>query len=397
MAEAADHLLTKYPLVLNSREAILALAPLLEDVAARCGQPGAMHWLAYFLDSAVLRRRIPRLVLFLRPEEHQGKSLCADDIHAAALMFEYKVFGRCTGVIATADAVGFNTIVAPSQHRSLVAAAASRVLLEHGADVLLATYADENRLEVRPVLSGDLRLRWATRTRPVGRMLSLLPTLDETLAQMGKTTRWNLRYYRRRLEKATPCEFVADAAPLLAEGDWEALNQGSLNPVSADEFARRLRSATHLPGSFLCGLRSAEGQWLSLIGGWRQGDTTVLHWQMNSAGYEKHSLGTVMRSFFLEDEIARGSRQLLIYGGTPHGMRSAFQEDTIADLVVRREGLRGLAICGAAKALLGMGLLGKGNHVAEMLATPDLEWHPVRPKQAALPLGLKPVRAQRMA
>lgn len=385
-------------LILNCTQTILTLAPLLEKLAARCGQDGAMHWLPYFLDKAVLGRRTPRLVLFLRPEEDEPGSLCSEDIEAAALFFEYEIAGLRTGIFSTADAVGYSSVIAPERMRGQLAAKAAQILLDGGAAVVMTTYEGTEGQTAVAELARRSGVRWASRSRRVARVLTLRPTLDATLAQMGKSTRFNLRYYRRRLEKQLPCEYVADAAPLLRDADLKAINASSLNPVPAEEFARRIASASNLPESFLSGLRGPDGRWLSLTGGWRQGDTTVLYWQMNTAGYEKHSLGTVMRSFLLEDEIRRGSRKLLIYGGTPHSMRHAFREDVIADLVAERLGLRTFAIRAAARLVCRGGLFGRPNFVAELLCNPSLRWHrgssPARPAAAS---PLKTLRPQRVA
>ncbi len=375
MLKASMPPLTRSLMVLESREAILALAPLLAQLASRCDQPGALHWLPYFLDKAVLRRRLPKLVLLLRPEEHQSRSLTVDDLEAAALFFEYRVGGFRTGVVATGDAVGFNSVIAPPGQRAQAAAAASRALVERGAAVVLATYDCPGEPERRSLLAGWPGAVWASRRREVARMLPLQPTLDATLAQMGKSTRANLRRYRRRLEAQVPCEFVADAAAALAGADLEAMNRASLNPVPLVEFRRRVHAASELAGSFLCGLRAADGRWLALMGGWRQDGTTVLQWQMNSAGLEKLSIGTVVRSYFMEHEIARGADRLMLYGGTPHTMRSAFETQPVADLVVRRKSVRALALCAASRLVAGPNRLApRGNFLAAALHDKELRW-----------------------
>lgn len=390
--------LTKNGMVLESREAILALAPLLEALAARCGQCGAMHWLPYFLDPAVLGQRSPRLVLFLQPETSTFRELTADDLQAAALFYEYEVLGFRTGIVATGDAVGFKSVIGPEGQRATVAAAAARALIDRGASTVLATYENANEVEARAAASGWPGVRWSSQQRTVGRMLPLGTTFDDTLAALGKSTRFNLRYYRRRLEKQLPCTFIADAAPLLDQNELQILNASSLNPIHPEEFKRRIASASTLPGSFLCGLRTVDGRWLSLIGGWRQHATTVLHWQMNAAGLEKHSIGTVMRSFFLESEVARGSRSLLIFGGTPHSMRHAFVQEPVADLLFRRSGLRSFVVRHGARLLLSRRLRHKGNFVAEMLFDKELVWR----KSGAVEQGtgahlLRRARAQRVA
>jgi hypothetical protein len=383
-------------MILDSRAAILALSPVLESFAERCGQFGAMHWLPYFLDEAVTGRRLPRLVLLLKPEE-SSRPFSADDLLGAVLFFEYQACGMRTGVVATADAVGFNSVIAPAACRAEIAAAATQALLQEGATTVLATFAGNADLDVRTVsLQADAS--WATRQRVVPRMLRLRPTLDQTLAQMGKATRANMRRYRRRLEVQVGCEFIPDAAPLLQGADLAAINARSLNPVADQEFARRVACASNLRGSFLSGLRDSNGNWLSLMGGWRQGTTTVLHWQMNAAGLEKFSVGTVMRSYFLEGEIARGTREVLLFGGTSHGMRSAFQQESVADLVMERPGVRALAVRAVAKLLFSGGLALYPNFLAETLASAALVWsrsRAYRPEQD--PVLWQPVRSQRAA
>lgn len=167
MIRASWPTLTKQLLVLDRREAILDLAPLLESLAERCGQAGAMHWLPYFLNDAVTGRRAPYLVLVLRPEQDQARSLCVDDVEAAALFFEYRILGLRTGAVATGDAVGFSSVIAPKQQRTLVAAIAARALVERGASIVLATYDGAAEPEARPMLSGWTGVLSATRKRLV--------------------------------------------------------------------------------------------------------------------------------------------------------------------------------------------------------------------------------------
>ncbi len=387
MLRAPAPSLSRNLMVLDNREAILALAPLLSALASRCEQPGAFHWLPYFLDKSVMRHRLPYLVLQLRPEENEGESLSVDDVEGAALFFEYRVLGVRTGIVGTGDAVGFSSVVAPVGRRAPLAAAATKAMMERGATVVLATFECAGESDRRAGMAGTPDMIWASRKRNVGRMLNLQSTMDATLATMGKSTRFNLRYYRRRLEKQMPLEYVANAASLLQDTDLQALNAASLNPVDAREFRRRVDVASTLPDSFITGLRGPDGQWLSLAGGWRQDGTTVLHWQMNRAGMEKHSIGTVMRSYLLEDEIARGASRLLIFGGTPHSMRHAFAQEPVSDLILQRQGFRAKVTCAAARWFSRHGSrLGRANFLAELLSNPSLCWietpEPMRPTNA---------------
>lgn len=383
--------LDRPPLVLESRAEILSLAPVLQALADRCEQAGAMHWLPYFLDPARLGWRQPRLVLFPRTAHIVPEHICVDDLEAAALFYEYRVFGVGTGVLATGDAVGFSSVIAPQKCRARVAAAAATALTGRGAGAVLATYQDGREPDMDRLDSSEAL--WATRQRRVGRMLPLLETLDATLARMGKSTRFNLRYYRRRLEKQMACRFVTDAAALLRGADLEAINRTSLNPLPGAEFERRVASARSLEGSFLCGLRDVDGRWLSLAGGWRQGSTTVLHWQMNAAGLEKYSIGTVMRSYLLEHEIARGAKKLMIYGGTPHTMRHSFEQASVSDVVMLRSGLHGRALRTAARWATALPWRARRNFVLRAIADPELRWRTSHAVEGSAPAGLlAPVR-----
>ena len=362
-------------LILDGPEAILDLAPLLAALAERCGQPGAMHWLPYFLDPAAMRRKSPLLVLLLRPGALPRRPLALHNLHAAALFSEYRLLGRRTGAVSTEDAVGFRTVIAPAGERARVAVLAARALVDRGADVVLATFEAAQEPEAKTLLTGWSGVLWAVRKRSVRRSLSLHPSFDQTLARMGKSTRFNLRYYRRRLAKQVPCEFVPEAAPLLQHRGLQAINAGSLNPVPVSEFARRVESASTLPDSFLMGLRIRGGPWLSLVGGWRQDGTTVLHWQMNSSGWQRDSIGTVMRSYLLEHEISLGTKKLLIHGGTAHTMRHSFDEVSVADLVVRRRSLRAMLVQALSRFFVSeWSVTGRPNFLAETLRNQDLHW-----------------------
>jgi hypothetical protein len=136
------------------------------------------------------------------------------------------------------------------------------------------------------------------------------------------------------------CEIVADARGLISRQELASLSARSLNPVSVSELENRYYNLSRLPGGYLFGVREVGGGWLGLIGGWHQGATTILHWQLNIRGYEKDSLVNVVRSYFLEHEVQRGARKLVIYGGTLHSMGHSFEQTSEFDLVVRRHSLR---------------------------------------------------------
>jgi hypothetical protein len=240
-------------------------------------------------------------------------------------------------------------------------------LLKNGAHIVLTTFEDlESEESAHEPLPG---IFLGYRHRVVGRILRLAPTYDETLSHLGRLTRRNLRYYRRRLTSHLDLNFIADARADLTFSEFMRLNAASLNPVRRDrELWLRWRSSCRTTGGFLQGLRTVEGKWLALLGGWRHETMTVLHWQLNVEGFERDSIGIVMRSFFLEHEIALGARKLLMYGGTPHSIRYSFDEDSIADLLLCRPTLRSRILCLLAQSLPPHSSLARRNHLLQTLA-----------------------------
>jgi hypothetical protein len=321
--------------------------------------------------------------LFLRPGAGLD-SLKLEDLRAAALYYEIRGFGLATGIFSTDDRRGLRTVIAPLRLRTEVTALAVVALMRRGAHVVLTSYqsADRNGDRPGPMLQPRSVL-WAERIRVVRKQMLLKPTYDETLAEFGKKTRTQLRYYRKRLLTKTDCEFVPDAKAVLSEAEFVALSARSLNPILASE-ARRRYQACALPGAFMIGLRAAGGEWLSIIGGWRQGTATVMHHQVNSGGYEKDSICTVMRSFLLETEIARGARKLIFYGGTRHPMSHAFECEEVRDLIVRRRSVWANLLRAMARYLVSDRFSGSNTFLVAALSSPDMEWKSVDGEGPAL-------------
>jgi hypothetical protein len=347
---------------------------LLESLAKRCGQAGGMNWLDHFLNVSDFKGKKPYLVLIVRPGVTPS-SLSLEGVHAAVLLFEYRVLGLPTRAFSTDDWGAFRSVIAPEAERGSIAAMAADAMLEHDAQLLLLSYGHRGQ-STRQAPASRLGIRWGWRTRPVSMTLNLEPTFQATLAKLGKKTRFNLGYYRRRLEAAIPCEFIADARGLLRDEEIEALNSGSLNPFSLSDFQQQYESSCGLPGGFLLGLRSSRGKWLSLIGGWRQGSVTVLYWQMNTAGYEKLSIGTAMRSYFLEHEVNHGATTLVFYGGTPHPMHNSFVREEATDLIVKRRSLRSVVLQIAARIITSPPFRMRINSVlVNAMGDKDVDWY----------------------
>jgi hypothetical protein len=360
-------------IVLSGREAILPYASLLEQLAERFGQYGAMGWLEYFLSGDSIRFKSPWLVLLVVPGAPLDE-LRTESIAGCVLFSEYVFGGIRTRAVTTEDLSGFRTVLAAKEDRAQVAERCAAELLIRGAHIVLTTYAGQAGADQVPAT--NVAATWAARRRLLGSHLELCPTYAETLARFNRTVRFRLGYFRRRLLLSTPCTFVQDVTTEITEGQFLALNRGSLNPVPDEEASRRW-NACRLPGGYALGLRTDAGQWLGIIGGWRQENTTVLHWQLNSAGWEKHSLTTVLRSYFLEYETERKTQNIVFYGGTPHSIRHYFIDINVTDLVFRRSTmyarlLHKMAVGYATK----LGNAHRPNFLADTLGDETLHWTP---------------------
>ncbi|MDE1163627.1 MAG: hypothetical protein PW792_17010 [Acidobacteriaceae bacterium] len=353
---------------------ILELSPVLEQFAVNCNQPGGMHWLGHFLKGNDARHK--RFVMVLGICGYNGSltNLKAEDLAYVVTFAEYKVKGFRTGIYTTPDTSGLRSVISLEEHRAQAVSESLRLLMERKASVAMMSF----KVGGTELVEGDMRSNgnylWATRTRMIETHLPLEDTFEKTLAKLGKSTRFNLMYYRRRLAKKLDYEFIPDVRNIISNEELSQLNAGSLNPIEDAEFRRRWESSNTLRGGFVMGVRTSEGRWLSLLGGWRSEQTTVMHWQMNTAGYEKDSLVTVMRSHFIENEINIKIKDLIIYGGTPHSMQYFFEQGPVQDVVIRRHSLRWLLLRLSPANLKDRIGFGGTNFLGKLSRSNDLVW-----------------------
>jgi hypothetical protein len=351
--------------MLRGHAEVIEKALLLEALALRCNQAGAMHWLEHFLAVPTFRGKTPYLVLGVD---------AAEMLAWAVLMYELTPLGLATGVFSTDDISGFRSVIAPASDRAAVAGLAADALLERGAQIVMISRLKTNVETAK--LHAKVSAHWAVLDRAVVNTLTAGDTYEATLMSLGKGTRFNMRYYRRRLMQQVSYELVEDARGLFTVSEFDALNAASLNPMPQDLMRLQYASACNARGGFLTGMRSLDGRWLGVVGGWRQADTTVLLWQMNRAGFERASIGTVMRGHFLENEIAQGARRIVFYGGTPNSIRNAFKRDTVEDLVVVRRSRKAAWLMKIASLVARPGSWRKStNFLAATLHDDALEWH----------------------
>lgn len=361
---------------ISGSAAILRLSERLKEFSVCCGQPDAMQDIAYFLSKPGALPRVPHLLL-AGPADLNLKNPSSRDLLGVLLIFEQCVSGIGTRAFATNDRSGRSTLVARPLDRAKIAALTSRALLDRGAHLILMSYRPGEVEQSGGVNFSPLGLRakgkrvaqWAIRERTIPGYLPLSITYDATLAQVGTRTRRNLRYYRRRAESELGCVFV----PLVEASREEVLAFGRecMYPVPPEVVGFRYDSLKDLADPVFMGIKDRDGRWLSMLGGRRYLNRSEILWQLNRDGLAAYSLGTVMRSYFIEHEIGCGSRRLYTEGGTPHSMKFSFEREELTDLVVVRR-----TLLAKAMQILAQHLISRDNELSHMLGAQDLEWLP---------------------
>lgn len=343
--------------ILTGRREILAMKRVLIEMSLRYGQQGAMDHLKYFLGTEDALKKIPHLVL-VGAGRQPGGTLVHEPI-AALLIYEYRVLGCGTKVFCTDDTTGRRSLIAPPNARMKIAKTAANALMRSGALVVLQTFqelhsGEDQELhsaEDQEMCSGEdergrpppmsrsstlakTRRRFATVLREIPSYLPLESTMDATLAKIGQRTRSNMRYYRRRAESQLGCTFIENVR--ISRFAFKAFNRQCTYAVKNEEAGLRYDAISEVPGMFLCGILDREGRWLSMIGARRYHDMVEIDWQMNRHDLPASSLSTVMRAYFIEQEIRLGTRKMYIEGGTPHAMRFSFATARVSDLVVAK-------------------------------------------------------------
>jgi hypothetical protein len=364
--------------VARGSETILKMRSLLAAFSERCGQSGTMEDLAYFLAKPGLLKRVPCLFLISKQPDRTLEELTLDNLLGALLLYEYMVLGYGIRAFASNDRSGRGTMLALPQQRLKTAAIFSRVLLDRGARAILFSFRscgsedDTNeektqRFEFLP--SAKITAEWTWREREISGYLPLCATYDSTLVQLGHRTRRNLRHYRRLAEQELGCR-PFDSSGISRE-EYLAFNRECMFAVPDKVALWRLEVMKDLKDPVVLGMRDKDSKLLALLGGRRFMDRMEILWQMNLRGLPQHSLSTVMRSYCMEMEIARGTKRLYIEGGTSHSLHHGFVKEKLVDLVAIRKSplMKVMKRVAAAKIY-------SDNALGDLLRDKDTQWYP---------------------
>ena len=146
--------------------------------------------------------------------------------------------------------------------------------------------------------------------------LPLESTYEGMLARLGPRTRRSLAGKRQQLEKSANVQFIPVLDPDQSLEVMLELEAKSMPQRISKFFHARYRLLRANSDFFSMGLRLPDGQWLSLLTGWRRNGVTYVDLQMNDMHYKKESISAVMRAFLLEHEIGRRQELINFVGGS---------------------------------------------------------------------------------
>lgn len=255
------------------------------------------------------------------------------------------------GIYLSCDRHGRSSVFGPEELRVDLAALAARFLFQAGArlvnidanlgevgkDGSARAYPFDHALalaELRLASSNEKALSWSLDRSVVCSHMPLTADFDSTLAPLGRKARKNLRRYRRLALRELGCRYKPDAR--LSKADFLELAAHSHYPSDRRAVLWRYRSLTRFGNTFLCGLQTRDGQWLSVAGCRRNGREVEIDWQMNRRGFESYSLSTALRSSLILNEVSRGTSRLAVEGGDLHQLGSYFPGNAVYHLAVQQ-------------------------------------------------------------
>jgi hypothetical protein len=305
----------------------------IRELRLRCGQQNDLTTdPEYFIAANAIRFRRVATVLIRRDRE----------LEACVFFIEHCILGVGLGILDGGDAAGESLVVAPEPFRVEYVHLAAQSLLGiwriHGVSLRMSGCSRH----CMDVMGPESRYRvFAARDTP--RRLPLETTYHKMLAAMGPRTRRSLAGKRRQLEESAHVVFLPVLEPAEA---FEAMMQ--LRPWA---FPRRLERFYRARHRLLCeryeffcmGMRLPNGDWLSILSGWRRDRVTHVDLQMNDSRFKKESLSAVMRAFMLEHEIACKQQWVDFVGGTSLLLRRyCYPIEPCTDIFLWRPGLRAI-------------------------------------------------------
>jgi hypothetical protein len=318
-------------LVLRGARAVLGAGPEIAELRERTGQGNnPLLCLDFFLDRVSLLPGNQPVVLLVRS---------AECLAGAVYLYEKTFCGIPTGYLRSFDHLsGESSVIAHEQLRpALLQIAIHQLLLKTSARVAWATVCQGAAKSIASSQQELNHVRVQIGSICREHRLKLSDTFDATLSRFGSHTRRNLRYYRRRAEKELNASFNPELTFAESDEALQHLREPSFQPypISLTEWRKMDGLLRTQPGYFAMGL-CANGKWISYLVGMRKGKQTYLLIQMNHDGFARHSLSTVLRSYFFEHEVGRGQEEIKFVNGTCAAFQRCCEPDTCVTVSARR-------------------------------------------------------------
>ncbi len=236
------------------------------------------------------------------------------ELRALAYAGQRKAFGIPLGEVYLGSAdYGDSGVIADEQDRGPVVRLAISNLLRYPAvhTIIVRDQPLDVEFPAQPGLSARIELQ------EVRSILPLAQSFETFLQSLGRHTRRNLIYYRRKAF-AQGCDWVEQLSARQVDIAIETLLRRQRTSChSRPAIEARCEILKRKPRSFWSGLRTATGEWLALSGVWQEGDRAFMLFQLNhdAEAYRRASLSTVLRSCLIESLIAREARELIFLGG----------------------------------------------------------------------------------
>jgi len=260
-----------------------------------------------FFIASVASSWIPRLVLVRRGLEPVGL------VYAR----EKALVGVPTGVMYADGTLG-NLLLAHPDDQEMVLSASLQKLLGlprfRAFRLLLPPAGHEERTTRNVAVSMNLHFSQAQDVLNHS-LLDLPTTYEAFLTSLGSRTRRNFRYYRRRFEGAG-YHYVEDLSQTEMCNVAAYLRTRCSIKSSTSSVDRICSWVGAADRPFACGLRSSEGNWLSVATGFYSGTRATMLLQINDDLHsERSSLSLVLRAYFIDSLIQKSFEKLVFWAG----------------------------------------------------------------------------------
>ncbi|HEY7337655.1 MAG TPA: GNAT family N-acetyltransferase [Bryobacteraceae bacterium] len=305
---------------------ILRLEPDVNDLLKRTGYSKDLtKTFPYFLATAQAGKGRPFAVAVYRNSLLAGIAYC----------IKRCLFGIPVGIVECGDLCGDGGILASEEYFDEVADLAWNAILRERFTWLCqlggmnaAAYPSGREG------SGETAARVVSFEIPVH--LQLDSTYDAFLSRLGPQTRRNMRYYRRRAERAR-WEFESNIERREALAGMASLFPAQEIKGNGARLRLSQKVLAELPEAFFSGLRDTNGKWISIMGGWVSEGTAFVLIQLNHARYAKDSVSIVLRSYVLEWMMNAGIRRMKFIGGCEGALKRYCCPMRVSHLLVRRD------------------------------------------------------------